>query len=78
MATYQHRKNSHNVVYQYQTSSGEVKQKWESYTTELETVQRKALIDYLQTNKKYDKIHKLATEYTKTIKTPCFHSFWIR
>ena len=34
--------------------------------TDLEAVQRKALIDYFQANKQYDEIRRLATEYTQT------------
>ena len=51
MATCKRRNNTYCVIYQYRTSAGKVKQKWETYMTELEAVQRKALIDYFQANK---------------------------
>ena len=66
MATCKRRNNTYCVIYQYRTSAGKVKQKWETYMTELEAVQRKALIDYFQANKQYDEIRRLATEYTQT------------
>jgi len=63
MATYKIRGSSHNVVYPYKTPKGEQKQQWESYETELEAVQRKAYIDYLQKNRKRDEIYRAAMEY---------------
>ena len=54
MATYKIRGTSHNVVYPYVTASGKRKQQWESYTTELEAIQRKAYIDFLQNHKNTD------------------------
>ena len=66
MATYKVRGTSHNVIYQYRTSSGQVKQQWESYETELEAIQRKAFIDYLQSKKQVDEIRKQALEYKRT------------
>lgn len=65
MATYKVRGASHNVIYQYRTSSGQVKQQWESYETELEAVQRKAFIDYLQSKKQTEEIRKQALEYKR-------------
>lgn len=65
MATYKIRGTTHNVIYPYQTLSGEKKQQWESYETELEAIQRKAYIDFLQKNKRSDDIRKAAAEYKK-------------
>ena len=48
MATYTIRGTSHNVVYTYKAADGKRKQQWESYSSELEAIQRKAYIDYLQ------------------------------
>ena len=48
MATYTIRGRSHNIVYTYKTIDGKRKQQWESYSSELEAIQRKAYIDYLQ------------------------------
>ena len=66
MATCKRRNNTYCVIYQYRTSAGKVTQKWETYMTELEAVQRKALIEYFQANKQYDAIRRLATDYTQT------------
>lgn len=63
MATYKLRGSTHNVIYQYRTSAGKVKQQWESYDSKLEAMQRKAYIDYLQANKMTEEIRKLALEY---------------
>ena len=65
MATYKVRGTSHNVVYPYMTSLGEKKQQWESYSTELEALQRKAYIDYLQKNGRSDDIRKAAIDYKR-------------
>lgn len=48
MATYKVRGTAHNVIYPYRTEDGKVKQQWETYSTELEAMQRKTYIDYLQ------------------------------
>ena len=49
MATYSLRGiNSHSVIYSYVEPDGKRKQQWETYDTELEAMQRKAHIDYLQ------------------------------
>ena len=53
--------NSHSVVYWYVTPEG--KQQWESYQIELEAIQRKAHIDYLQKKKLKDELYKAAMEY---------------
>ena len=45
MATYTIRGTSHNVVYTYKAADGKRKQQWESYSSELEAIQRKAYID---------------------------------
>lgn len=63
MATYMARGNTHNIVYPYRTDTGERKQQWESYTTELEAIQRKAYIDYLQKNRLHDELLKAVTDY---------------
>lgn len=63
MATYKVRGNAHNVIYPYKSPSGETGQQWETYETELEAVQRKAFIDYLQKNKKREEIYRAAMEY---------------
>ena len=64
MATYKTRGiNSHSIVYWYETPKGEKKQNWETYLTELEAIQRKAQIDYLQKKKLKDDLYKAAIEY---------------
>ena len=49
MATYKVRGTAHNVIYPYRAEDGKVKQQWETYSTELEAMQRKTYIDYLYT-----------------------------
>ena len=66
MATYKVRGASHNVIYTYRTSSGQAKQQWESYETELEAVQRKAYIDLLQSEKRTDGLRQAAMEYKRS------------
>lgn len=56
MATYQVRGSSHNIIYLYRTDDGKSKQHWETYETELEAIQRKAYIELLQKEKRYDDI----------------------
>ncbi|MDR0287301.1 MAG: site-specific integrase [Clostridiales bacterium] len=64
MATYTVRgANSHSIVYWYEAPTGEKRQHWETYQTELEAVQRKAQIDYLQKKKFRDELYKAAMEY---------------
>lgn len=64
MATYKARGvSSHSIVYWYETPDGEKKQHWETYQTELEAIQRKAQIDYLQKKKLRDELYKAAMEY---------------
>jgi len=63
MATYRARGTSHSIIYWYTNPNGKKKQHWETYTTELEAVQRKAYIDYLQKSKSYDELFKTAMEY---------------
>lgn len=63
MATYKIRGTSHSIIYWYNSQDGDKKQHWETYETELEAVQRKALIDYLQKNKCRDDLRKAAEEY---------------
>ena len=69
MATYKIRGSSHNVIYTYRTTDGQCKQHWESYDTELEAIQRKAYIDFLQKNKRHDDIRLAAAEY-KEMRSP--------
>ena len=63
MATYKVRGTAHNVIYPYRTEDGKVKQQWETYSTELEAMQRKTYIDYLQKNRLRHEIQKAAAEY---------------
>jgi Site-specific recombinase XerD len=63
MATYKVRGNTHNIVYTYFTTAREQKQQWESYSNELEALQRKALIEYLQKEKRYDDLRREALNY---------------
>jgi len=65
MATYKARGNAHNVIYPYKNEAGEQKQQWETYTTELEAVQRKASIDYFQKNKMFAEILKAVIDYKR-------------
>lgn len=65
MATYKVRGTAHNIVYPYRTETGKVKQQWETYTTELEAMQRKAYIDYLQKNRLHQEILKAVYEYKR-------------
>ena len=45
MATYKVRGIAHNIIYPYRTEDGKVKHQWETYSTELEAMHRKAYID---------------------------------
>ncbi len=65
MATYKVRGTTYNVIYSYRTETGEKKQHWESYTTELEAMQRKAYIDYLQKSRLNQELLKAAYEYKR-------------
>jgi len=62
MATYKARGISHSIIYWCMMPEGK-KQQWETYTTELEALQRKAYIDVLQKNNKQDELTKAAVEY---------------
>ena len=66
MATYKVRGASHNVIYSYRTSTGQTKQQWESYDTELEAVQRKAYIELLQSQKRTDELRQAALDYKRS------------
>lgn len=66
MATYKIRGSSHNVIYTYRAEDGKTKQQWESYDTELEALQRKAYIDYLQKNKRQDDVTLAAATYRES------------
>ena len=65
MATYTIRGTSHNIVYTYKTIDGKRKQQWESYSSELEAIQRKAYIDYLQAQNRASDITHEAAEYRR-------------
>jgi integrase len=65
MATYTVRGTSHNIVYALKMKDGKSKQHWESYTTELEALQRKIVIDNLQKNKQFEELKKVALEYRR-------------
>ena len=55
----------HNIVYTYKTIDGKRKQQWESYSSELEAIQRKAYIDYLQAQNRASDITHEAAEYRR-------------
>ena len=63
MATYKPRGNTHSIIYPYWSESGDYLQQWETYTTELEAVQRKAYIDFLQKNKRRNELLEAVMEY---------------
>jgi integrase len=63
MARYTPRGNTHCIVYEYWNQADEYKQHWETYTTELEAVTRKAHIDFLQKNKDRETLHKEVLKY---------------
>lgn len=65
MATYKARYNSHNVIYPYKDETGKLKQQWETYTTELEAIQRKALIDFYQKGKKNEELLQAVVDYKR-------------
>ena len=65
MATYQVRGSSHNIIYLYRTDDGKSKQHWETYETELEAIQRKAYIELLQKEKRYDDIRLAVLDYKR-------------
>lgn len=62
MSTYTVRGSTHNIVYTYRIGQ-ERKQQWESYATELEAMQRKSYIDYLQRNKMNQALVKASMDY---------------
>lgn len=63
MATYKIRGTSHNVIYTYCTEDGIRKQQWETYSTELEAIQRKTYIDFLQKNRRADEVRAAVIDY---------------
>lgn len=65
MATYTVRGTAHNIIYTYTDETGKKKQHWETYSTELEAMQRKAYIDYLQKAKLHQEILKAVVEYKR-------------
>lgn len=64
MAIYKVRGESYNVVFRYSTGDG-TKLHWETYKSELEAIQRKAYIDYLEKNGLKGEIIKAALEYKR-------------
>lgn len=66
MATYKPRGSSHCILYPYWNESGEYKKQWETYTTELEAIKRKAFIDYLQKTKNREELLLAVLEYKKS------------
>ena len=69
MATYKVRGTAHNVIYPYRTEDGKVKQQWETYSTELEAMQRKTYIDYLQKT-------GFATRFKKQLSNTSVSALW--
>ncbi len=65
MATYTIRGTSHNIIYTYKTIDGKRKQQWESYSSELEAIQRKADSDYPQAQNRASDITHEAAEYRR-------------
>lgn len=63
MATLKARGENHSVIYPYTTADGQRKQQWETYSTELEALQRKTYIDYLQKNKMQKELLLAAVTY---------------
>ncbi len=63
MATFKVRGTSYCVIYPYRTEQDEKKQQWETYNTELEAMQRKAYIDYLQKNRLKEELLAAAVDY---------------
>jgi integrase len=66
MATYKIRGGSHYVIFPYKTETGETKQQWEAYTTELEAITRQAVIGYLQKTKDDVGLQTAVNEYKQT------------
>ena len=65
MASIVKRNSSYSVVYYYKVGD-QRKTQWESYGSELEAMQRKAIIDYHQKNKDNEELLKLAIEYKQS------------
>jgi len=63
MATYKIRGTSHNIIFPYRTETGEIKQHWETYTTEREAIIRKAFIGCLQKDKDVIGLQRAVNEY---------------
>jgi integrase len=63
MATIKPRGGAYVVIYNYKGVDEKSIQQWETYKSELEAVQRKAHIDYLQKTKDCDELLRLASEY---------------
>lgn len=67
MATFKIRGTSFCAVYPYRTEQNEKKQQWESYASELEAIQKKAYIDYLQKNGMRKEILAAVVDYRALI-----------
>ena len=63
MATLKIRGESYSVIYLYTAADGQKKQQWETYVTELEALQRKTYIEYLQKNKMKKELQLAAVSY---------------
>lgn len=63
MATLKIRGESYWVIYLYTAVDGQKKQQWETYVTELEALQRKTYIEYLQKNTMKKELQLAAVSY---------------
>ena len=63
MATLKIRGESYSVIYLYTAADGQKKQQWGTYVTELEALQRKTYIEYLQKNKMKKELQLAAVSY---------------
>ena len=63
METLKIRGESYSVIYLYTAANGQKKQQWETYVTELEALQRKTYIEYLQKNKMKKELQLAAVSY---------------
>ena len=65
MATIKMRGNTYSLIYNFKGVDGKNVQQWETYETELEIMQRKAFIDYLQKSKSNEMLAVAAADYKK-------------
>ena len=63
MATYTVIGNSHKIIYPYRTETGERKQQWETYETELEATLRKVVIGHYQEERNQEALRAAVKEY---------------